>query len=84
VATILGILLYFVGLDPIRALFWSAVINGVVAVPLMAMLMVMSANKSIVGKFTLPTHLRVIGWSATIVMFLASLAFVVSGLARLL
>jgi NRAMP (natural resistance-associated macrophage protein)-like metal ion transporter len=84
VATILGILLYFVGLDPIRALFWSAVINGVVAVPLMAMLMVMSANKSIVGKFTLPTHLRVIGWSATIVMFLASLAFVLSGLARLL
>jgi Mn2+/Fe2+ NRAMP family transporter len=48
------------------------------------MLMVMSANKSIVGKFSLPTHLRVIGWSATLVMFLASLAFVVSGLAGLL
>ena len=83
-ATILGISLYFVGLDPIRALFWSAVINGVVAVPLMAMLMVMSANKAIVGKFVLPTYLRVIGWSATIVMFLASLAFLVSGLGGLL
>jgi NRAMP (natural resistance-associated macrophage protein)-like metal ion transporter len=83
-ATILGISLYFVGLDPIRALFWSAVINGVVAVPLMAMLMVMSANNAIVGKFLLPPHLRVIGWSATIVMFLASLAFLVSGLGGLL
>jgi Mn2+/Fe2+ NRAMP family transporter len=83
-ATILGISLYFVGLDPIRALFWSAVINGVVAVPLMAMLMVMSANKEIVGNFLLPTYLRVIGWSATIAMFLASLAFLVTGLGGLL
>jgi Mn2+/Fe2+ NRAMP family transporter len=79
-ATILGISLYFVGLDPIRALFLSAVINGVVAVPLMVMLMMMSANKAIVGEFSLPTHLRIIGWTATIVMFLASLAFFTSGL----
>ena len=83
-ATILGMLLYFAGLDPIRALFWSAVINGVVAVPLMVMVMVMSANQAIVGKFSLPTHLRVIGWGATIIMFLASLAFIVSGLEGLL
>jgi Mn2+/Fe2+ NRAMP family transporter len=72
--------LFFVGLGPIRALFWSAVINGVMAIPLMAMLMVMSANKAIVGKFLLPTDLRVLGWSATIVMFLASVAILVSGL----
>jgi NRAMP (natural resistance-associated macrophage protein)-like metal ion transporter len=83
VATILGILLNFVGLDPIRALFWSAIINGTVAVPLMVMLMVISANKAIVGNFSLPAHLRVIGWSATIAMFLASLAFIVSGISGL-
>jgi Mn2+/Fe2+ NRAMP family transporter len=83
VATILGILLNFVGLDPIRALFWAAIINGTVAVPLMVMLMVISANKAIVGNFSLPAHLRVIGWTATIAMFLASLAFIVSGISGL-
>src|ERR1700732_1152882 len=43
-ATVIGISMNFLGMDPIRALFWSAVINGVVAVPLMVMLMIMSAN----------------------------------------
>ncbi len=78
-ATLIGISLDFLGMDPIRALFWSAVINGIVAVPLMVMLMIVSENARIVGKFRLPPHLRIIGWSATIVMFLASLAFILSG-----
>jgi Mn2+/Fe2+ NRAMP family transporter len=79
-ATVLGLGLNFFKLDPIRALYWSAVINGVVAVPLMAVLMLMSANKAVVDKFRLPTHLRVVGWIATIVMFLASFAFIVSAI----
>jgi NRAMP (natural resistance-associated macrophage protein)-like metal ion transporter len=79
-ATVIGIALNFLGMNPIRALYWSAVINGVVAVPLMAMLMIMSANAAIVKEFSLPTHLRVIGWTATLVMLLASLAFIASGI----
>jgi Mn2+/Fe2+ NRAMP family transporter len=79
-ATIIGIALNFLGMNPIRALYWSAVINGVVAVPLMVMLMIMSANAAIVKKFSLPVHLRVIGWTATAVMLLASLAFIASGI----
>ena len=79
-ATVLGLGLNFFKLDPIRALYWSAVINGVVAVPLMAVLMFMSANKTVVGEFPLPTHLRVVGWIATGVMFLASFAFIVSAI----
>src|SRR6202043_2189142 len=75
-ATVIGISMNFLGMDPIRALFWSAVINGVVAVPLMVMLMIMSANGAIVGKFPLPPYLHIIGWSATVVMFLATLAFI--------
>jgi Mn2+/Fe2+ NRAMP family transporter len=78
-ATIIGISLNFLGMDAIRALFWSAVINGVVAVPLMVMLMVMSANSTIIGKFPLPGYLHMIGWGATVAMFLASLAFILSG-----
>lgn len=75
-AMILGIALNFLGMNPIRALYWSAVINGIVAVPLMVMLMIMSANAGIVKEFSLPVYLRVVGWAATVVMLLASLAFI--------
>ncbi|MGH9691781.1 MAG: NRAMP family divalent metal transporter [Candidatus Acidiferrales bacterium] len=77
-ATLLGLLLNFVGLDPIRALYWSAIVNGVAAAPLMAMLMIMSANRAVVREFTLPLYLRIVGWIATAVMLIASLAFLVS------
>jgi len=77
---IVGIALNFVGMNPIRALYWSAVINGIVAVPLMVMLMIMSANAAIVKEFSLPAYLRIMGWAATAVMLLASLAFIGSGI----
>jgi NRAMP (natural resistance-associated macrophage protein)-like metal ion transporter len=79
-ATIIGIALNFLGMNPIRALYWSAVINGVVAVPLMVMLMIMSANAAIVKEFSLPMYQRVVGWAATVVMLLASLAFIASSI----
>lgn len=77
-ATFIGLGMNFVGLDPIRALYWSAIVNGIAAAPLMAMLMLMSANRTIVGEFTLPLYLRVVGWAATAVMSLASVAFLAS------
>jgi len=80
-ATLMGMALNFVGLDPIRALFWSAVVNGIVAVPLMVILMIMSTNAAVVGPFAPPPYIRVLGWVATAVMFLASLAFIVTGIA---
>jgi Mn2+/Fe2+ NRAMP family transporter len=72
VATLIGLSLNFIGLNPIRALFWSAVINGVVSVPLMVVTMRMAANQKVMGKFTLPPYLRVMGWIATAVMAAAS------------
>jgi NRAMP (natural resistance-associated macrophage protein)-like metal ion transporter len=72
VATVVGLALNFVGLNPIRALFWSAVINGVVSVPLMVVTMRMAADRKVMGEFTLPSHLRVVGWVATAVMLAAS------------
>jgi Mn2+/Fe2+ NRAMP family transporter len=77
-ATIIGLALNFLGLDPIRALYWSAIVNGIAAAPLMAMLMLMSANRAVVREFTLPLSLRIIGWAATAVMVLASIAFLAS------
>jgi NRAMP (natural resistance-associated macrophage protein)-like metal ion transporter len=79
-ATLAGLSLNLLGLNPIRALFLSAVINGVVAVPLMVMLMLMSANPKIRGQFQLPLYVSIGGWAATVVMFLASLGFMVSAI----
>lgn len=77
-ATIIGLSLNFVGMNPIRALYWSAVINGIVAVPLMVMLMIMSVNTKVVGKFCITPYLRTMGWIATAVMLVASVGFIAS------
>jgi NRAMP (natural resistance-associated macrophage protein)-like metal ion transporter len=73
VATLVGLALNFVGMNPIRALFWSAVINGVVSVPLMVVTLLMAVNPRVMGKFTLPLRLRVLGWIATVAMLVASI-----------
>ena len=65
VSTLIGIGINFVGLDPIKALFWSAVINGVVAVPLMAIIMFMAMRRDVMGRFVLPRLLWAMGWLCT-------------------
>jgi NRAMP (natural resistance-associated macrophage protein)-like metal ion transporter len=78
-ATILGLALNFplvqhaIHITPIRALVWSAVINGVVAVPIMAVIMIMIRNPKIMGKFVVTSRwLRITGWITTAVMAIAS------------
>ena len=71
VATLIGIGFNFVGLDPIKALFWCAVINGVVAVPLMIVMMIMAMQPKVMGQFVLPRALWVMGWLCTAVMAVA-------------
>jgi NRAMP (natural resistance-associated macrophage protein)-like metal ion transporter len=75
VATLGGVALNFIGLDPIKALYWSAVVNGVLAAPLMAVMMVIAMNPRIMGRLTLPRPMLVGGWLATLVMTLATLGF---------
>ncbi len=65
VSTLIGIGINFVGLDPIKALFWSAVINGVVAVPLMVIIMLMAMRRDVMGRFVLPRALWAMGWLCT-------------------
>jgi Mn2+/Fe2+ NRAMP family transporter len=67
-ATALGVAITFSPIDPIKALYWSAVINGFVAVPVMAVMMVMTAQTKIMGKFTVHGWLRWLGWASTITM----------------
>ena len=71
VATLIGIGINFVGIDPIKALFWSAVINGVVAVPLMVVMMLMAMRRDVMGRFVLPRPLWAMGWLCTAVMAVA-------------
>jgi len=68
VSTLLGVLLNVIHLDPIKALFWSAVINGAVAAPLMVMIMILASTRKVMGKFTLSLRLKLLGWGATGVM----------------
>ena len=70
-ATAVGALMNFTPIDPIKALYWAAVINGVVAVPVMAVMMLMASRKKIMGVFTINGSLRLFGWIATAVMAVA-------------
>lgn len=68
ISTLIGVGINFIGLDPIKALFWSAVINGVVAVPLMVIIMLMAMREDVMGDFVLPRALWAIGWLSTATM----------------
>lgn len=73
-ATAVGVVLNFTPINPIKALIWCAVINGVVAVPVMALMMLMAANTKIMGQFTIGGWLTGFGWIATATMAAAALA----------
>src|SRR6266566_1729069 len=77
-ATMVGIALNFSPINPIKALYWSAVVNGVVAVPVMISMMHMTGNPKIMGRFSIHDGLRWIGWIATAVMGVAAVAMGVS------
>ena len=74
VATILGVALNFTSIDPIKALFWSAVTNGVIAVPIMVVMMLMAMRADIMGPFVITRRLTFLGWLATAAMAMMVLA----------
>lgn len=68
ISILVGIGINLVEIDPIKALFWAAVLNGVIAVPLMVMIMLMAMEPRVMGRFTLPRPLWAMGWLSTGVM----------------
>jgi Mn2+/Fe2+ NRAMP family transporter len=76
--TMLGAALNFVGIDPAKALYWAAVVNGVLAAPLMAAMMLIVSNPRAMGRLTLSRRATVLGWVATGVMALATAVFFAS------
>ena len=80
--TLAGAALAPIGIDPVKALYWAAVVNGVLAVPLMAIMMLIVRNKRAMGRLTLSRRATVLGWGATLLMFAATVLFVVFTLVR--
>jgi Mn2+/Fe2+ NRAMP family transporter len=79
-AMLIGIGLNFTPINPISALYWSAVVNGVAAVPIMVLLMIMTARRSVMGQFTIGYGLKVLGWAATVAMLGSVVGMVVTAL----
>lgn len=78
VATRAGVGLNFTSFNPIQALFWFAVINGVVAVPVMVLMMLLSGSSTVMGQFRVTGVLRFMGWLATAVMAAAVVGMVIT------
>ena len=76
-ATLLGVAVGFTKLDPIKALFYAAVVNGVISVPIMVVMMRMASNRDIMGEFVVTRRLRILGWGTTMVMAVAVTAMFV-------
>jgi len=75
-ATIIGMLINFIGINPIDALFWTAVINGFLAPPLLVVIMLVANNKKVMGKRVNGKGSSILGWITTAVMFAAAIALV--------
>ena len=79
-ATLVGMTINVTGINPIKALDWTAVLNGVIAVPLMAVMMLIASRQDIRGRFPVRGWLRGIGWTATAVMGLAVVGMLATSL----
>ena len=73
VAVLVGMLLEYTPINPMKALFWSAVINGVTAVPLLVVIVLLASRRSVMGKYTASRTLIILGWLTTFVMGAAAL-----------
>jgi len=79
VSVLAGLFIQYSPISPMKALFWSAVINGVVAVPLMAVIILIASRKSVMGAFTVSLPIVILGWVATGVMGLAAVLMLIPG-----
>jgi Mn2+/Fe2+ NRAMP family transporter len=77
-SVLIGIGLNFTPLDPIKALYWSAVINGVLAPPIMLLMMLLVRKKAVMGNLKVQGWLYWLGWLATAIMALATAGMALS------
>lgn len=75
-ATLGGVMLDFTSIDPVQALIWSAVINGVIAIPIMAVMILIASKPEVMGAFVIKKKLRILGWTATALMLITVITMV--------
>jgi NRAMP (natural resistance-associated macrophage protein)-like metal ion transporter len=78
VSTLIGMLINFIGINPIKALFWTAVINGLLAPPLLVVIMLVANNKKVMGNKVNGVWTNVLGWTTAVVMFAAAIALILT------
>jgi Mn2+/Fe2+ NRAMP family transporter len=78
VATLVGMLLNFINVNPITALFWTAVLNGLLAPPLLVCVMLVSSNPKVMNDRVNGRTVTLLGWATTVVMFLSAIALVLT------
>ena len=78
VSTFVGMLINFMGINPIKALFWTAVLNGVISPPLLVVIMLVANNKSVMGENVNGRAANIGGWAATLVMFAAAIGMLLT------
>ena len=79
ISVLAGLGIQYLPISPMKALFWSAVINGIVAVPLMMVIILLVSKKSVMGAFTASRSFIILGWVATAVMGAAALWMFIPG-----
>src|SRR5947207_213184 len=77
VATVLGVLIVLSGIDSMKALVWAAIVNGVIAVPIMTIMMLLAGKPEVMGPFVIKRRLKFLGWLAVAVMAAAVAAMFV-------
>ena len=73
---LVGLILNYVGLDAVTMLFWSAVVNGVLAAPLIVLVVLLPSDRAVMGQRVNPPLLRWLGWATAVVMTAATVGMV--------
>jgi NRAMP (natural resistance-associated macrophage protein)-like metal ion transporter len=77
-STLVGLALNFTKVDPIKALVWAAIINGVTAAPVMCLIMLLASKRKVMGQLTLPAYLKILGWTGAAIMVFAALGMILT------
>jgi len=77
ISVLAAVIIQYSPIQPMKALFWSAVINGVVAVPLLVVIVLLASRKSVMGDFTAPKVVIYMGWTAAFTMGIATLCMLI-------
>lgn len=82
ISIFVGLAMNFLGINPIKALYWSAFLNGVIALPLLAIIMKIGGDKKIMGTETNPVWVKIFGWSAVLATTLALVGMIIVSLVK--